>query len=225
MENNKFSVDYQENDKGDVMLFDYPNKQYNNRYLCVLVLKSEGERGGDTSILVFDRLLHTVPMMYLSDEITPVKAAKKAMEIGSLYDTAKLIVAVQDEYGQSANEETDLGHIAIREARSARYDSIYSRMKVDNIKRKREREYGFEVNQSTKREIYYNLKDLSETNKIKELPLPVFDEIKLLERKKETGEVDGREGHQVNSTLAYSIALKVDGEMQDQPKVKKSEKW
>jgi hypothetical protein len=98
-------------------------------------------------------------------------------------------------------------------------------MKVDNIHKKREREYGFEVNQSTRREVYYNLKDLIETNKIKELPLPVFEEIKMLERKKESGEVDAREGTTVNSALAYSIALKVHGEMLDQPKVKKSEKW
>jgi len=225
IENNKFSVDYQENDKGDVMLFDIPNNQYKDRYLTVLVLKSEGERGGETVILTFDRLNQTIPMMYLSNEITPVKASKKAMEIASIYSISKLIVAVQDEYGQSANEETDLGHIALREIRAARYDSIYSRMKIDNIHKKREREYGFEVNQSTRREVYYNLKDLIETNQVKEIPLQVFDEIKILERKKETGEVDGREGHVVNSALAYSIALKVHGEMQDQPRVKKSDRW
>jgi len=224
-ENYKYKVQYEENDKGDVMLFDNPNHLYNYRYLTVLVLKGEGERGGNTVILTYDRLNGTVPIMYLSNEIAPLKAAKKALEIASLYSTAKLVVAVEDEYGQSANEETDLGHIAIREARAARYDSIYSRLKVDNIHKKREREYGFEVNQSTRREVYHNLKDLIETNKIKEIPQPVFEEIKNLERKKETGEVDAREGHQVNSALAYSIALKVHAEMYDQPQVKKNEKW
>jgi phage terminase large subunit-like protein len=101
IENYKFSVDYKENDSGDTMLFDIPNKQYNYRYLTVLVLKSEGERGGDTVILTYDRLNQTVPMIYRSNEIVPVKAAKKALEIASLYSMAKLVVAVQDEYGQS----------------------------------------------------------------------------------------------------------------------------
>ena len=221
VEKYKIITSCQENDKGDIMLFDYPTKLHNYRYLCVLVLRSEEERAGNTSILIYDRLAKSVPMIYQSDNISATKAAKKALEIASFYDTAKLVVAVQDNFGQTANEETDFGHIAIKEIRAARYDSIYSRLTINNIRKKREKEYGFEINQSTKREVYYHLKEVLEINIIQEMPLCVFEEIKLIERKKETGDVDGREGHQINTALAYSIALKVDEEMQDKPKVKK----
>ena len=224
-ENNKTQASFEENDKGDVWLYDYPNHFYNYRYICVLVLKNESDRAGDTSILVLDRLTLLVTMMFISGDIAAHKAAKKAVEMASIFDTAKLVVAVQDEYGKTATEETDLSHIAIKEIRAAKYESIYSRLTQNTIMKKREREYGFVIDQSTKREVYYNLKEMAETHKIKELPLPVFDEIKMLERKKETGEVDAREGHQINSLLAYSIALKVHAEMWDQPKVKKNEKW
>jgi len=52
-----------------------------------------------------------------------------------------------------------------------------------------------------------------------------LDEIKLLERKKETGEVNAREGYQANAVLNYSIALKIHDELYDKPKVKKSDRW
>ena len=55
--------------------------------------------------------------------------------------------------------------------------------------------------------------------------LEIFDEMKNLERKRETGEVTAREGHQDNAVLSYAIALKIDGEMYDSVKVKRTDKW
>lgn len=221
----KLNVDYQETDKGDGMLFEYPNNLYKYRYICVLALKREGDIRGNTSILVYDRLMKSVPMMMLLNDTTPTKAAKKALELSFLYSNARLVVSVMNSSSQSQTEETDLGHIAIKAARDIFYDNIYTRLKEHDIQKKREREYGFETTLSTKREVYYNLKELTEGNKIKELPLPVFEDIKLLERKRETGAIDSKEGYETNSALAYAIALKVDEETRDKPCVRKSEKW
>ncbi|MEN6621964.1 MAG: hypothetical protein ABFD50_10490, partial [Smithella sp.] len=219
----KISTGYEENDAGDVQLFDYPYKLHNNRYICVLVLKDEGERGGDTAIIVFDRLNTTVAALYRSDTITPQKAGKKALLMAHLYDEAKLAVAVKKEVGETQTEGNDLSHIAISEIRKVRYNRIYSRLSVNNIKLRREKEYGFEINRSATREIFYNLKEKAETAKISEVPMGVYEEISILERKKETGEVNAREGHQVNTALAYSIALKINDEMYDKVTVKKAD--
>jgi len=147
------------------------------------------------------------------------------LEIAALFDNAKLAVAVQKEIGNSQSEEYDLSHIAMAEIRKVRYENIYSRLTRNDKKMKPEREYGFEVNRSTTREVYYNLKEKLETNKIPSVPLEVLDEVKLLERKKETGEINAREGYQANSILGYSIALKINDEMHDKPKVKKTDRW
>jgi phage terminase large subunit-like protein len=221
----RIETSYEENDSGDIQLFDYPNHLLQYRYLCVLVLRGEGDRGGTTSILIYDRTNKEVQAAYFSTKITPRKAGKKAVEMASLYDKARLVVAVQKTNGQTQNEEYDLSHIALAEIKKLQYENIYSRLTVKDIKQKREREFGFEVNHSTSREVYYNLKDQAESAKIGALPQEVFEEIKLLERKKETGEVNGREGYQTNAALAYSIALKVDDEWEDKPKVKKSGGW
>nr|WP_319265276.1 hypothetical protein [uncultured Draconibacterium sp.] len=225
MKGKRIETSYDENDSGDVQLFDYPNKLYQYRYLCVLVLRGEGERGGTTSILVYDRQVREVSAAFFSTKITPRKAGKKAVEIASLYDKARLVVAVQKTEGQAHNEEYDLSHIALAEIKKLQYENIYSRLTVKDIKQKREREFGFEVNHSTSREVYYNLKDQAESAKIGALPIEVFEEIKLLERKKETGEVDAREGYKTNAALAYALAIKVDDEWEDKPTVKKSGKW
>jgi phage terminase large subunit-like protein len=221
----KIETSYEENDSGDIMLFDDPNRLYRYRYICVLALKGEGERGGNTSIVVLDRMGLTVPMMFVSNTISAKKAAKKAIEIAHTFETAKLVVTVQKEIGQTQNEEYDLSHIAIKEARAVRYDNIYSRLTQKKIKKKREREYGFVVDQSTSREIYYHLKDMAESAKIREMPLEIFNEVRLLERKKDTGEITAKEGYQTNAAMAYAVALKIDEEWQDKPKVKRSEKW
>ncbi|MCK5614713.1 hypothetical protein KAR91_73305 [Candidatus Pacearchaeota archaeon] len=224
IEDYKIATDYQENDSGDVQLFDYPYKTHNYRYICVLVLRSEGERGGNTSIAVIDRMNLEVVSFFESNTIGANKAAKKAIEMSHMYDTAKLVVAVKDTV-QTQNEEQDLSHIAIREIKKVRYDNLFSRLKVHDIKHKREKKYGFEVDRSTSREIYYHLKEQVETAKINVVPLEIFNEIKLLERKKETGEINAKEGHLTNAVLAFGIALKVDEEMYDKVTVKKSNSW
>jgi len=221
----KISTDYEENDSGDIQLFNHPFDTHSYRYICVVVLRKETERGGSTFILVMDRLNLTVVSMLVSDTISSKNAGKKAIEMASFYSTAKLVVVVQKETGQSMNEEYDFSHITLTEIRKVRYDAIYSRMTINNIKKKREREYGFEINHSTQREVFYNLKEMAEKNKIKDLPPEVFDDISLLERKKETGVVSAREGHTMNGALAYAVALKVDDEMLDKVVVKKRKDW
>ena len=226
IEKYKVQASFTENDKGDIQLYDVPNTNlYSYRYITTLVLRSEGERGGKTVIQVFDRVEKIVVASFTSEDIAPTKAGKKALELAALYDNAKLVVAVQKEVGTTQNEENDLSHMAIAEIRKTRYDNIYFRRSVHNIKLTKEREYGFIVNQSTTREVYYNLKEEIETNKIQAIPLEVLEDIKLLERKKETGEVNGREGYQVNAVLCYSIGLKIHEEMYDKPKVKLGERW
>ena len=71
--------------------------------------------------------------------------------------------------------------------------------------------------------MYYNLKSKLESNKVKEVPLEVLDEIRLLERKKETGEVNAKDGYQTNAALGYSIALKIHEEMWNEVAVKRSQ--
>jgi phage terminase large subunit-like protein len=221
------AVEYRENDSGDVHLFDNPDTHYHYRYICVTVMRSESERNGTTCILVYDRLKNCVSAMYDEDIINPNKVAKRSLEIAYLYDKAKLVVCIKKETGQAQNEEFDHGHLIIQDIRRVGYDKLHSRLTVNNIKKKRERVYGFEVNRSTSREVYMNLKDKAETNKIKELPLGVFEDISVLERKKETGEIDGQDGKEVNRALAYSVALKVSEEWTDKPKIKnaRGEKW
>ena len=221
------SVEYRENDKGDVQLFDYPDKYYHNRYICVTVMKSEAERGGTTTILVYDRLSNCIAAMYDEDIINPRKIAYRSLEMAYLYDKAKLIVCIKKESSSAHNEENDLGHVIIQEIRKIGYDKLHSRLTVNNIRKKREREFGFEVSRSTSREIYLNLKDKAETNKINELPLSVFEDISVLERKKEDGSINGQDGKEVNRALAYSVALKVSDETSDKPimKNKQRDKW
>jgi len=218
------SVSYEENDKGDVMLFDYPNTQYNNRYITVVVMKSEAERSGTTCVLVYDRLSNFIPAIYDIDAVNPRKIAKKALELSYLYGKAKLVVSIKKDAGTAQNEENDLSHMVIQEVRKIGYDKLHSRLSVNNIKKKREREFGFEVNRSTSREIYLYTKDLAETNKIKELPLEVYEDISILERKKEDGTIGSRDGHEGNRGLAYAIALKVSDEWSDKPRIKNTRK-
>ena len=216
------SVGYEENDKGDIQLFDYPDTHYYNRYITTVVMKSEAERGGTTCIIVYDRLNRSVAAMFDGDMTNTRKTAMKALELSYLYDKAKLVVSVKKNAGTSQNEENDQSHMIIQEIRNVGYDKLHSRLSVNDIRKKREREYGFEVTNSSSREVYIHLKDQIETNTIKALPMEVFSDISILERKKETAEIDGREGHEVNRGLAYAIALKVDREMQDKPMMKKS---
>lgn len=215
------SVDYDEADKGDVQLFDIPDTHYHNRYICVVVMKSEAERSGTTCILIYDRFNKVVSAMYDVDIVNPRKIAMKALQLSYLYDKAKLVVSVKKNSGVSQNEENDLSHMCIQEIRKIGYDNLHSRLSVNDIRKRREREFGFEVTRSSSREVYLHLKDQTETNKIKELPLEVFEDISILERKKETGEIDGREGHEVNRALSYAIALKVSDEWSDEPIIKR----
>ena len=216
------SVEHRENDKGDVMLFEEPNTYYHNRYICVTVMKSEAERGGVTCVLVYDRFLNNISAMYHTDAVNPRKIAKRSLELSYLYDRAKLVVCIKNDSGMAKNEGNDIGHTLIQEIRNIGYDKLHSRLKVNDIKKKREREYGFEVNRSSSREIYMNLKDKAETNKVNELPLSVFEDISVLERKKETGEITGQDGKEINAGLAYAVALKVSEEWSDKPIIKNS---
>lgn len=219
------SADYEENDSGDVQLFEEPTYLHRYRYTCVLVLRGEGERAGNTCILIYDRLEQKVVAMLESEEIDVNKAGRRAMEMGIIYGGAKLVVAIRKEIGRTVTEEYDLSHIVIKEARRLRYPSIFSRLTTTDIKQTRERQYGFLVDQSTSREVYYNLKEKAEKGKIKEIPGVLVEEMKLLERKKETGEILPKEGYQVNSLLAYAIALKTDVEIYDKPVIKRKDKW
>ena len=221
----EIAADYRESAKGDTQLFDYPNKLLKYRYVVSLVLTSDGERAGKTVILALDRKNNSVPAMFLSETIDPKKAGIKALEMANIFDNAKLIVAVKREVSTTQNEENDLSHIAIAEIRKTRYDNIFSRLVQNNIKKVREKEYGFEVNRSTTREVYYHLKDAVESNKVSSVPMEVFSEMKLLERKKETGEIAAHEGYQANAVLAYGVALKVSDEMWDAPQVKRNDNW
>lgn len=223
----RLSVEYRENDSGDVQLFNIPDSHYHNRYICVVVMKSEAERGGTTCILIYDRLSNCVSAMYDEDVINHRKIAYRSLEMAYLYDKAKLVVCIKKETGSAQNEENDLGHIIIQEIRKIGYDKLHSRLTINNIRKKREREYGFEVSRSTSREVYLNLKDKAETNKINELPLSVFEDMSVLERKKEDGSIDGQDGKEINRCLAYSVALKVSDEWSDKPIIKnnKKEKW
>lgn len=221
------AVDFTENDSGDVKLYDNPSTYYLNRYICVVVMKSEAERGGTTCIVVYDRLNNCVAAMYDEDIINPRKVSKKALELSYLFDKAKLVVCVKNNIGNSHNEGESLGHLILQDIRKIGYDKLHYRLKINDIRKKREPEFGFEVSRSTSREVYLHLKDMAETNKINELPLPVFEDISVLERKKEDGSIDGREGLEINRGLAYAVALKVSDEWSDKPIIKntKRDKW
>jgi phage terminase large subunit-like protein len=221
----QISADYTENAKGDTQMFDYPNKLIKYRYVVSLVLTSDGERAGKTVAIVLDRQNNSVPAMFLSETIDPKKAGYKALELAAIYDNAKLIIGVKRETDTAKNEENDLSHIAINEIRKTRYDNIFSRLIQNSIKKTREKEYGFEINRSTTREVFYHLKDSVESNKVPFVPMEVFSEMKILERKKETGEIAAHEGYEANAVLAYAVALKVSDEMYDRPRVKRSEMW
>jgi phage terminase large subunit-like protein len=223
----KMEVDFEENNAGDTQLFDYPSTQYKNRYIVSVVMKSEAERGGSTCILVFDRMTSTVVSMFDADTINPRQIANKALELSYLFGEAKLVIAVKNTTGGAQNEEQDLGHLIIQEVRDTGYNWLYSRLKHNDIRKKREKEYGFEVTRSTSREIYLNLKDKIETNKISELPVEVFEDITILERRKEDGSIGAQEGKEINRALAFSIALKVNTEWSDKVMLKnsKKDKW
>jgi len=64
-----------------------------------------------------------------------------------------------------------------------------------------------------------------ESARITSIPLEMLEEAKLLERKKDTGEISAHEGYQTNAILAYSIGLKIHEEMWDEVKVKKVKDW
>ena len=222
-----YSVEYRENNAGDVRMFDEPKPHHNNRYICVTVMRSEAERNGTTVILIYDRFLNCVSAMYDEDVISPRKIAKRSLELSYLYDKAKLVVCVKNDSGHAQNEENDLGHLIIQEIRKIGYSKLHSRLKVNDIRKKREQEFGFELSRSSSREIYLNLKDKAESNKINELPLSVFEDMTVIERKKEDGSIDGQDGREINRVLAYSIALKVSDEWRSKPIIKnsKKDKW
>jgi len=221
------SVEIEENDSGNIQLYDNPSNKFKNRYITVVVMKSEAERGGTSVILVYDRQANSVVAMYDEDVINPRKMAHKALELSYLYDKAKLVVATKKTVGSAHNEELDLSHMIVQEIRNIGYDYLHSRLTMNSIDKTREREFGFEVNRSSAREIYINLKDKAETNKINEIPLSVFEDISVLERRKEDGTIDGQEGKEINRALAYGIALKVSDEWQDKVLMKnaKGDRW
>lgn len=211
---NKLISSYKEDDKGDVKMYDFPVSTHNYRYICVCSLMTEQDRNGNTTILVLDRLTNAVSLLFESNDIDPKKAGYKALEIAFLYD-AKLVYVVRKEIGQRISEEYDLSNIAIKEARNLFYDKLYSRLSMNTITKKREREYGFELNAGTRREVFYNLKDILESRKIRELPAAVFNQLSLIERKKEDGSVMAKEGFDINTITAFAVALKVHDEMWD----------
>ena len=221
------SVEIEENDAGDIQLYDNPSTKFLHRYITVVVMKSEAERGGTSVILVYDRQSNLVVSMYDANVVNPRQIANKALELAYLYDQAKLVVAIKKTVGSAQNEELDLSHMIVQEIRKVGYNNLHSRLTVNSIEKTREREFGFEVNRSSSREIYLNLKDKAETSKIEELPLSVFEDISVLERRKEDGTIDGQEGREVNRALAYGIALKVSDEWQDKVIVRnaKRDKW
>jgi phage terminase large subunit-like protein len=219
-----YSVTWEDNDKGDTQMFEYPDTHYHYRYIVVVVTKSESERNGTSTIMVYDRMSKVVSCMYDQDMNNPRRIAKKAVELSWLYDKAKLVVANKKVVGSAQNEELDISHSVLTEIRKIGYDKLHSRLTINDIKKKREREFGFEVNRSTSREIFIHLKDEVETNKIGQLPLEVYNDISILERKKDTGEIDFQDGHEGNRGLAYSIALKVDDEMSDAIIIKNNER-
>lgn len=225
VKNKKFIVDFKENDSGKLDLFDNPDKYYLNRYIVVVVLRSEAERNANTCITVFDRKEKSVAAVMQSNTISPTRAGFKALELAYLFEKAKLVVAVKKEVGSTQNEENDLSHMALKELREYEYDNIYSRLSQNDIRKSRAREYGFEINRSSKREIYYYLKDSVEKHKITAMPLPMYNDLKVIERKKETGEIDAREGFEANAILSFGIARKVDDEMMDEVTPKKSTRW
>ena len=217
-------VKHEVNERGDIELFDFPIEGFSYRYVCCMVLRTESERPGSTAIVVVDRITKSTMAIFRSKFITHEKAAVKAIEMASYYSEAKLIIAVQGGTGMQ-NEAADFSHIAIREARAQKYRNIYIRLKENEIKKQREREYGFEVNPSSQRETYYNLKVLAESNKLPDIPEPILNDIKVVERKKATGEIAPREGQTANLALAYAIALQVSDEMQVKPYLKKNAEW
>jgi len=132
-----FSVSYDENPKGDVQLFELPDTHYHHRYIAVVVTKSESERNGTSSIIVYDRLNNVVSCIYDNESITPRRIARKALEIAYLYDKAKLVVANKKTVGTSQNEELDISHSVLSEIRKIGYDKLHSRLTVNNIKKTR----------------------------------------------------------------------------------------
>lgn len=220
----KISASYEENDSGDVQMFEIPNGQYLNRYICTIVLKSESERGGTSCILVYDRLSGSVCAIHDVDSTNTRKLARKALEMAYLYNEAKLVVAIKKTIGSGQNEEVDLSHMVIQEIKKVSYNNLHFRLSVNDIKEKKDKAFGFELDMSASREVYIHLKDLMETSKVTELPKEVFEDISALERKKETGIIGGREGIEVNRGLAYAITLKVSDEWRDKPVVRKSKK-
>ena len=220
-----FEVDYKDRDSGDVQMYDYPNAMYSNRYICVVVVKSEAERNGTSCVMVYDRMNKSVVALYDVDMINPRKIAMKSLELAHLYNRCKLVVCVKKSNGQAKNEENDISHMVIQNIRKIGYSKLHTRYSINNVMHTTETEYGFEVNVSTLREVYMHLKDQAETQKIKELPQEVFDDITKIERKKESGAIDAREGHEINRGLAFSVALKVDDEWSSKPVIRKAERY
>lgn len=220
----KMSVSYEENDSGDVQMFELPNNQYNHRYICTVVIKSESERGGTSCIIVYDRLSGSVCSLYDIDSTNTRRIAYKALEMANLYNQAKLVVAIKKNVSTGQNEELDLSHMVIQEIRKVGYDNLHFRLSVNDIKKRKDKKFGFDIDRSSSREVFIFLKDQVETNIIKELPVEVFEDISVIERKKETGEIGGREGQEINRGLAYAITLKVSDEWSDKPTVRKSKR-
>ena len=219
-------VSYEENNSGDVQLFDYPNIQHHNRYITTVVMKSEAERNGKTCVLVYDRVENIISAMYNIDSTNTRKIAMKALEMAYLYDKSKLVISIKKTIS-TQSEELDQGNVLLQEIRKIGYNNLHSRLTVNSIRKKRERKFGFETNRSSSREIYLHLKDLAETNKIGALPVEVFDQVSILERRKEDGTIGSQEGKEINSALAYAIALKVSEEWSDLPVIKRhnKDKW
>ena len=220
-------VTFEESFKGNVQLFDNPYRHYKHRYITVMVLRSEMERNAKSSILVYDRMEKMVSALYQDDDMNPRRITKKALEIAHLFGKTKLVVAVKKNGSMTNSEESDLSHMALQELREFEYDNIHLRLKINDITKKREPQYGFEVNPSTSRELYINLKDKLESHNIKVIPNEVYTDITNIERKPETGQIQPREGTEANTGLAYAIAVKVDGEWHDKPIIRNSyaERW
>ena len=219
------ATEFKERDDGIFQMFDRPNYLYNYRYITVLIVKRENEAREKTVLLTYDRELKLVVAYFESYDISPQDAGKTALKMAHLYSVAKLVVVIRKQSTSDKTEENALSHIAIGELRKVRYENIYSHLKMNDIKHKREREYGLAADKNTTREMYYNLKEFVEHRQVKELPLEILSEIKMLERKKDSGEVGAGDGHSDSAALAYAAAVKIGEEMYNDVTPKKSGRW
>lgn len=215
VEKYKVVHEYVEAEDGNVMIYDFPNRYYKHRYISVLSLPNGGIHGGETVIEVYDRHTKATAALFHSDKLSPTQAGEMALALSFMYSNARLVVNIEKETEQAKTEENDIAQIALRTIRSVRYDNIFSRVVRDRIKHTREREYGYIINSSTKRDIFYHLKEKVEKNEVREVPIEVFEEVRTLERKSEDGMIDVPEGMPHQFAVSHAVAVKVDDEMMD----------